>query len=155
MLGFLLRLICLEIFPIQSMLFSPMAHPLLNRFYMSHSLVSVNYVMSWGIMLLHAAKALCQSTRKGLKTFMKVLVVHLQTWWQMRNNNRIVRAFMLTLLLIPCPLKQPFLKSGDTRPLGINKLNLLHLPSLNKPQNLLFVLNIVRICLSYRLKGNI
>ena len=135
------------------MLFSPMAQPLCSRFCMSHFPISANYVMFWGIILLPGEKAL-QSARKGLKTLNKVLAVHLHTRWQLRNNNCIVRALQLTLLLIPCPLKRLLLLSGDTHSLGENELNLLHLLLLNKLQALLFVLTIVRICLSYRFKGN-
>jgi hypothetical protein len=67
---------------------------------MSHFPISANYVMFWGIILLPGEKAL-QSARKGLKTLSKVLAVHLYTGWQLRNNNCIVRALLLTLLLIP------------------------------------------------------
>jgi hypothetical protein len=76
---------------------------------------------------------LFKAQEKGLKTIKKVLAVHLQIRWQLRNNNYIVRALQLTLLLIPCPLKRPLLLSGDTHPLGENELNLLHLLLLNKP----------------------
>ncbi|KAJ6973859.1 hypothetical protein NC653_034011 [Populus alba x Populus x berolinensis] len=113
------------------MLFSPMAQPLLSKFCMSHSPVSANHAMSRGTLKMHVVKALSQSTRQGLKTFMKTLVAFLQTQWQLRNNNHTVKGLLLTLMSTLCPLKWPPLRPEDSHPLGVKEPSLLP-PS--KPQ---------------------
>ena len=92
--------------------------------------------------------------KKRPRTFMMILVVHLQKLRQLRNNTCTIRALLLTLQLILCLLKLPPLNSGGTHPLGIKGLNLLHHPPPNRPQDLSTVLITLRICLPYRLKDN-
>nr|TKR98155.1 hypothetical protein D5086_0000205840 [Populus alba] len=98
-----------------STLFSPMAQPLLNKFYMSPYLVSANPAMSWGTLKPLVAKA-HPSAKQGLKTFMKTQAVLQQTQWQLRINNHTIKGLLLTLLLTLCPLKWPPLKLGASPP---------------------------------------